>query len=375
MRSLKVVHVFRAPVGGLFRHVRDLAKAQAAMGHEVGIICDSATGGPSADNAFDSLRDICALGIHRLEMSRMPGLGDAVCARRVGALCHEHNTHIIHGHGAKGGVYARLAASRAGAKAVYTPHGGTLHYSWKSPHGAIFLGAEKILLSRTDGLIFVCNFEREAFESKIGIGGRMNAIVHNGLGGNEFQPVEVRTDASDLLFIGELRMLKGVDVLLRAIAHSDRLAQITLTIVGDGPDRATFERLTHDLGLTGRVAFAGAKPARQAFELGRLLVVPSRAESFPYIVLEAIAAQKPIIASRVGGIPEILDPHALVPPDDTAALQQALIGALDNVVELDAQALDRADKLRRTFTIDQMADSISGFYRDILRTPPKTGFA
>ena len=81
-------------------------------------------------------------------------------------------------------------------------------------------------------------------------------------------------------------------------------------IVGDGPDRQRFETQAADLGLGGAVSFTGAMPARTAFARGRLLVVPSRAESLPYVVLEAAAAGMPMIATRVGGIPEIFGPDA-----------------------------------------------------------------
>ena len=116
-------------------------------------------------------------------------------------------------------------------------------------------------------------------------------VVHNGVAKSEFAPVTTETRATDLVFIGELRALKGVDVLLAAIGLAPaRGRTVTATIVGDGPDRAAFEAQAAAAGLAGAVRFVGAKPARWGFALGRLLVVPSRAESLPYIVLEAAAA-------------------------------------------------------------------------------------
>ena len=121
---------------------------------------------------------------------------------------------------------------------------------------------------------------------------RRARVVHNGVTAAEFAPVAPDPQATDLVFVGELRALKGVDVLIEAIALLARKAAdaVTATIVGDGPDRAAFEAQAAALGLAAQVRFVGAKPARAAFALGRLLVVPSRAESLPYIVLEAAAA-------------------------------------------------------------------------------------
>ena len=70
---MKILHAFRTPVGGLFRHVRDLARGQSELGHEVGIICDSTTGGQVASGLLDSIAPHCSLGIARIGISRLPG--------------------------------------------------------------------------------------------------------------------------------------------------------------------------------------------------------------------------------------------------------------------------------------------------------------
>ncbi len=67
---MKILHVFRTPVGGLFRHVRDLARGQSELGHKVGIICDSMTGGEVASGLLDSVAPYCSLGIERIGISR-----------------------------------------------------------------------------------------------------------------------------------------------------------------------------------------------------------------------------------------------------------------------------------------------------------------
>lgn len=285
--------------------------------------------------------------------------------RRIAKVVAKIRPQVLHGHGAKGGLYARLAAGRVGAKAFYTPHGGVLHYQWSSPAGALFLMTERMLLNRTDGLVFVCDFERKAFEEKIGLGGRTRAVVHNGLWPEDFSPVRPSPEVTDLLFIGELRHLKGVDVLIAAIAEAvmRKRRSITATIVGDGPDRQAFEQAAEEAGLASSVCFTGAMPARDAFALGRAMVIPSRAESFPYIVLEAIAAGLPIIASSVGGIPEALDASCLVPPGDAAALAEAIARLLDNPALAHNAAERRLEEARIRFDAEEMGTKITRFYR------------
>ncbi len=356
---MRILHVFRAPVGGLFRHVFDLAKAQSQMGHDVGIICDANTGGETANARLKELKECCNLGVARIEMSRLPGLGDAISARRVAEYGAGKNFDIIHGHGAKGGAYARFAAGRMGAKSIYTPHGGSLHYSWSSASGALFLGVERMLLSRTDGLVFVCEYERKAFAEKIGLGSVCNAVVHNGLWPQEFVPATLADNPTDILFIGELRKLKGVDVLINALA---RHPGATATIVGDGPDRQAFETLAETLGLAPRITFTGAMPAKSAFGLGRLMVVPSRAESFPYIVLEAIAAHKPLLASNVGGISEILPPEQMVKAEDVGVLADKIGLFMDDSTNFENTARNSAKELKLRINTDVMAQDICTFY-------------
>jgi glycosyltransferase involved in cell wall biosynthesis len=330
MRKLSVQIVFRTPVGGLFRHVRDLARGLHEAGHRAGIICDSETGGELAAQQLRALAPYCALGVERLPVSRTPGLGDWAAARQIARLAGRNRPDIIHGHGAKGGLYARLAGRLLGVPSLYVPHGGSLHYSWTDPAGAVFLASEKMLRPLSGGLHFVCAFEKETFAAKIGLGRTPSRVIHNGLWPEEFTPVVPAPDASDVVFIGELRFLKGVDVLLRAVDLARRSRRITATIVGEGPDRSAFESLARDLDLAAQVNFAGALPARTALTRGRVFVMPSRAESLPYVVLEAAAAQMPLIASAVGGIGEVIPAEWLVPPDDADALAARMLGMLDS---------------------------------------------
>src|ERR1700730_13958756 len=118
--SINVLHVLRAPVGGLFRHVLDLARGQAARGHRVGIIVDATTGAAQAEAALADLSPLLALGVSRVPMSRQIGLRDVSAIAHVAARGPRVAADVLHGHGAKGGAYARLASSGQAIRA-YTP--------------------------------------------------------------------------------------------------------------------------------------------------------------------------------------------------------------------------------------------------------------
>src|SRR5690606_30031512 len=102
------LHVFRAPVGGLFRHVCDLALEQTARGHAVGLIADRTTGGENAERALATLGRKLGLGVSRIPMSRHAGWSDVAAVRYVATHAKQLNVAVVHGHGAKGGAFARL---------------------------------------------------------------------------------------------------------------------------------------------------------------------------------------------------------------------------------------------------------------------------
>jgi glycosyltransferase involved in cell wall biosynthesis len=364
--SLNILHVLRAPVGGLFRHVLDLARGQIARGHRVGLVADASTGGTQAEAKLAELAPELALGLSRVAMSRQVGLRDVTACMHVARRAADAEADVVHGHGAKGGAYARLGGAERGIR-VYTPHGGSLHYDWRSPAGFLYLASERLLMRCTDLFLFESAYGRDVFRAKIADPGVRARVVHNGVTDAEFAPVVADAQATDLVFVGELRMLKGVDVLIEAVAMMARDGRpTTATIVGDGPDRAAFEAAAKELGEA--IRFTGAKPARAAFALGRLLVVPSRAESLPYIVLEAAAAGLPLVATAVGGIPEIYGPDAscLVPPGEPAALAQAIGSALGPAATEGDMTRRLRARVHAEFSVEVMTDSVLAAYVEAL---------
>jgi glycosyltransferase involved in cell wall biosynthesis len=370
---LRIIHCFRAPVGGLFRHVLDLSGAQAERGHDVGYIIDSTVADPLTEQRLQGASEHLSLGITRIPMGRLPGPRDLNTSRAVRDAVIKAGANVLHGHGAKGGAYARLAGRdmRGGyqrAAVFYTPHGGSLHYGARSPQGLLYTAIEKYLARFTDGLIFECDFIQRAYDSRIGTPGVPRKVVPNALQPCDFTPHQPNADAADFLFIGELRQLKGVDVLLEAIARVAAKRPVRAVIVGAGPDAASFHELATKLGLEGIVSFPGAMPAQAAFALGRCLVVPSRAESMPYIVLEAAAAGVPLLATNVGGVPEIVNgtDTPLLPPGDVSALAAAMHLYLD----APEAAQQRAERLKAAvaerFTVDRAAESVLAFYAEQL---------
>ena len=364
---LKIAHVLRSPVGGLFRHVLDLATGQAAAGCEVCIVADASTGGPDAAARLELLRPRLRGGVHRLPMSRNPSVADLRVGRAVESIVASFGADIVHGHGAKGGLYARMPTllPRATRRVrVYTPHGGSLHYPPRSLAGLLFTRVERALEKGTDLFLFESAFAAERFAAQICTPCGAVRVVHNGVRREEFAPVAPDPDAAAYLFIGELRWLKGVDTLIEALALlRDRGLDASAALVGAGPDEARFRTLVAERGLSDVVRFAGPMPARRAFALGRMLAAPSRAESLPYVVLEAAAAGMPFVATSVGGTAEILgsDAPTLVAPDDPEALAAALAAGPDHARRSRLRA-----RVEDAFSVERMVAEVSSAYREAL---------
>lgn len=366
MQPLNILHVFRTPVGGLFRHVLDLSRAQAVRGHRVGLIADSSTGGERAEGMLAELAPHLALGITRLPMHRNPHPADLGVLMQVTKAIAQSDADVIHGHGAKGGLYGRLAMPKKRALRVYTPHGGSLHYNRDSIGGWINLTAEQILMLRTDLFLFESAYGAEVFRRKVGDPGDRSRVVHNGVSREEFEPVMFGPDATDLMYIGELRHIKGVDILIDAIAQVHAKGRkVTATLIGDGPDRDALKAQAERLGVANAIRFMPAMPARQAQALGRIMVVCSRAESLPYVVLEAAASAKPMIATNVGGIPEIYGPltKSLIPPGDAGALAKAISRGLDAPTEMVTNAKIVSSRVATAFSLDAMVEGVLEGYQ------------
>jgi glycosyltransferase involved in cell wall biosynthesis len=367
--SLKILHVLRAPLGGLFRHVVDLVKGQAQRGHQVGLFLDSTTGGARAETILAELLPYLALGYERVAIPRELSPRDAFALRRVSRRIAALKPDVLHGHGAKGAALARLVPNFGDAIRAYTPHGGSLVYCPGTLAGGFYRSIERVLNWRTDLFLFESSYVADLFRDKISTPRAMVRIVRNGVGAVEFEPVATKPDATDIVCVGELRPVKAIDVLIESLAILKNSGhRVTATIVGEGPDDSKLKAQTERLGLADEVRFVGFRPAREAFAMGRMLVIPSRAESLPYIVLEAAAAGMPIIATEVGGVPEIFGPHAvhLIPPDNIAALVEAMRGAVTDPGESQRVAQQVRARVRAEFSLATMVEGGLAAYREAL---------
>ena len=183
-------------------------------------------------------------------------------------------------------------------------------------------------------------------------------VVHCGVEPDSYEPVPHQSRGRRLLFVGRLAAVKGVAVLLESVAllrrdHPD----VELTLAGDGPDRPLLERRAAELGISQRVRFLGYQSQSQVRELLRqtdVFVMASFAEGVPVVLMEAMAAGVPVVATRIAGIPELVEDGVcgfLVAPGSAQALADKVNALLDDPALRNRFALAGREKVEREFNL------------------------
>jgi glycosyltransferase involved in cell wall biosynthesis len=264
-----------------------------------------------------------------------------------------------------------LLPFQRGVIRVYTPHGGSFNYKPGTVFNRAYMIAERVLERATDLFLFESAYIGRRFREDVGSTAKLSRIVLNGISEAEFVPVRPNQDAADFVYVGEWRSAKGIDTLIDALALMNKRhgIAVNLVLVGSGPDEAILYDRAAARRVREQIRFVPPMAAREAFRLGRAMVVPSRAESLPYVVLEAVGARMPMVATDVGGIPEVFGPYRnrLIPPNDAVALAEALFRTFSAPAEeLREEADQLASFVASRFSLSGMADGVIAAYRETL---------
>lgn len=215
------------------------------------------------------------------------------------------NPDVVHGHGAKGGIYARILGRR---KSVYSPHGGSLHANYGSLKNYLYQLTEKILLPLTGRILVESRYTYKQFRKLISEGFQRVSINYNGIDFPENQPEKPKLSYK-VAALGLLRELKGFDLLIRAAAEV-RLdfPELKVKISGEGEERPHLEKLIEDLKVKDIVELTGeVESPNETYQWADLVVVPSRYESFGLVALEAMSQGVPVLVAYTGGLIELVE--------------------------------------------------------------------
>jgi glycosyltransferase involved in cell wall biosynthesis len=234
-----------------------------------------------------------------------------------------------------------------------------------------------VALKLSDLVICPSDYSRANVSAAYGIPLLKTRPLHGGVPSSFVAPSTRRERAGTctLLFCGRLngrRPFKTLDILLTAMPRVLRRHTVELKIIGTGPRLEEYAALAQKLGVEGQVHFLGfVDPSEMSsqYATADLFALPSRMESFPLVLLEAMAGGLPVVATDVGGIPELVahgETGLLVPPNDPDALADAINDLLD-----DPQTMERMGERGRQlvsdqYTWDRVAERIAGYFRDIL---------
>lgn len=196
-----------------------------------------------------------------------------------------------------------------------------------------------------------------------------SCVIYNGLPASSTTPREVNSTI-ELLCVGRLVPEKGFDLALDAFEKlCARYPNARLTLAGDGPEREALEQRAEGLGIRDRVEFLGwTAPDSIPERMNRasLLLMPSRREGLPLVAIEASLAGLPIVATKVGGLPEVIDAGRtglLVRPEDSSALTKSMVSILEDPKRARAMGEAARSRALERFDLEAQVDSYDGLYR------------
>jgi glycosyltransferase involved in cell wall biosynthesis len=382
----KILRVIaRLNMGGPALHVAYLTSGLRERGYDTTLVAGSLARGEDSMAFVADARDVDVVRIDELGREISP-LRDLLATIKLARLIRRERPDILHTHTAKAGTVGRVAAMLAGRKGppivVHTFHGHVLRGYFGPMRSRVFRLLERWLASRTTVLIAVSPQVRDDLVALgvapperfavIRLGIELGERVGEQDGGVESRRyLGIEPDRFAVGWIGRMTAVKRTDDVLVAFKRlRDEGVDAVLCMVGDGPDRRQLEQRAHELGIVRDTLFLGYQedvaPFYAAFDA---LVLPSSNEGTPVSAIEALAAGRPVVATRVGGVPDV------VVEGEDGFLVEA--GATDDIAARLAQ-LARDPELRERmgragrervlprYAVDRLVDDVDRLYRELL---------
>ena len=383
IRILRVIA--RLNMGGPAIHVANLAAGLETRGYHTTLVAGSlARGEDSMDFLADRL-GVRVVSVPELQREVSP-IHDARSVRHLTTLIRSERPHILHTHTAKAGAIARAAALLAGAArppiVVHTFHGHVLKGYFGPGWTAFFRQVERTLARSSDVLVAVSPEVRDELVEH-GIAPRDKfAVIRLGIPledrlGDETSDLDYRglygipPETFVIGWVGRMTGVKDTGAVLEIVRATRELGvDAVLCMVGDGPDRERLEQLAHDLGVARACYFVGYQSdVAGYYRLFDAFVLPSINEGTPVSAIESLASGTPVVANRVGGVPDVVRDGVdgfLVEPGDTA-------GAADRLAQLAADPelrarLGESGRMRMLvrYSVSRLVDDVDRLYRSLL---------
>lgn len=357
---MHILHLYKDyfPVlGGIENHIRVLAEAQAAAGHQVTVlVCD-----PGRRTRRETMNGVTVVRAGRLTTRASMPLSLAQPRELL-----RHRPDIVHVQSPYPlGELANWLTRRGRATVITYQSDVVRQQGWLRLYAPLL----RRVLRAADRIIATSPryIETSPWLSPVAA---TCAVVPLGVDAAVFRPGETRHHESPrLLFVGRLRYYKGLDTLLNALTQ---LPGVSLTVAGDGPMRAPWEALARELGLGERVRFAGDVDDADLpglYHQADLFVLPAnaRAEAFGTVLLEAMASGLPCVTTELGTGTSWIVHHSVtglvVPPADAGALAQAIASLLADAPRRAAMGAAGRARVEERFTVERMIEGVAAVYR------------
>jgi glycosyltransferase involved in cell wall biosynthesis len=384
---VKILRIIaRLNVGGPALHVAYLTAELGARGYSTILVAGSLAGGEESMASVAQQRGARIETLVELHREIAP-LRDIRATLRLARIIRRERPQILHTHTAKAGAVGRIAALLAGDArppvVVHTFHGHVLRGYFNPLVALGFRLLERALARITTVLVAVSPEVRDDLV-RLGVAPaskfvviRLGIELDERVDPDEASRVETRRqlgvapDAFVVGWVGRMTAVKRTDDLLLAMSNLEKLGvDAYLCLIGDGPDRDGLERRAHELGIVKRCLFVGYQSdVARYYNAMDVLLLPSANEGTPVSVIEALAAQRPAVATRVGGVPDVIRDGVdgfLVDVGDTDALAQRLAElARDPELRARMGAAGREHVLPR-YAVERLVDDVDSLYRSLL---------
>jgi glycosyltransferase involved in cell wall biosynthesis len=383
-RILRVIA--RLNMGGPALHVSYLTKGLENRGYHTTLVAGKlARGEDSMSYVADELgvEVVPLVAMHR----EVSPVYDPVAVTRLVGEIRRVRPHILHTHTAKAGAVGRAAALLAGDARppviVHTYHGHVLRGYFDPVRTQFFRETERALARHTNRLIAVGPQVRDDLV-ELGVApAEKFSVIRLGIDlDSRVLTVDRRAEFRRLFgipegrfvvgWIGRMTAIKRVpDILAAFKALRERGVEATLCLVGDGPDRDAVEQLASDLGIVRDILFVGyQRDVAPYYAFFDAFLLPSANEGTPVVAIEALASERPVVATRVGGVPDVVDEGEdgfLVEVGDIPALADRL-----EQLARDPELRARMGKTGRErvvprYRVERLVDDVDALYRELLR--------
>lgn len=364
---LTIAHITApAAFGGLESVVHGLATGFGARGHDVHVVAVFDRGGPVTPLPLDGAPGVTQ---HVLEIPRRRYDRERAA---VVALCRKVGARIMHSHGYRSDVVDALAAGRAGCRSVTTVHG----FTGGGRTNRLFEWLQLRSFRRVDAVVPVSRTLAGQLEAR-GVPTRRMHVIANawpGFAAAPLSPAEARRELGIpagrpcIGWVGRLSAEKGIDVLLDALARLTH-GEWCAAVVGAGPMLAAAQAQAGRLGIADRLRWCGhVKDAARCYRAFDVFALTSRTEGTPIALFEAMASGVPVVATRVGGVPDVVTEREAALVDSEAPAQVAR--ALDGVLATPEAAAERSRaagaRLAEAYGVAPWLDRYEALYRSLL---------